>query len=161
MYDMSMENNCIQNCRVCQKHRGEIVIPGGAIYENDLIFISHALPYGEEKEHYLGHIFIESKRHIPELADLHEEEARQIGLFSMRISRALMDCLGMEHVYSFVIGDGVAHVHIHLIGRYPGAPREFWGVHVDEWQQAPKGGPQEIQRITEQLRDYLVLNNWY
>ena len=71
--------------------------------------------------------FIETKRHIPEISELTESEAKMIGLFTQRISKALMETLGMIHVYSFVIGDGVPHVHVHVIGRYPNAPREYWG----------------------------------
>ncbi len=63
-------------CLVCRKHAGEIAIPGGAIFENELIFISHAPLWGEEKEHYLGHLFVETKRHVAELADLTDEEFR-------------------------------------------------------------------------------------
>ena len=62
---------------------------------------------------------------------------------------------GAEHVYAFVIGDGVPHVHVHLIGRYPGAPREYWGPRVDEWPDAPHGGEQEIAQVAARVRRYL------
>ena len=75
-------------CLVCRKHKGEIDIPGGVIYEDDLIFVSHAQLWGDEKEHYLGHVFVESKRHVAELADLTEQEAQAIGLFTSRIAKA-------------------------------------------------------------------------
>jgi histidine triad (HIT) family protein len=57
-------------CLVCRKHRGEIAVAGGVIYEDDLIYVSHAQLWGDEKDHYLGHLFVEPKRHVPELADL-------------------------------------------------------------------------------------------
>lgn len=99
-------------CLVCRKHKGEIDIPGGIIYENDLIFISHAQLWGNEKEHYLGHVFVESKRHVAELAELTDQEAQAIGLFTSRVAKALLHTESMEHVYTFFIGDGVPHVHI-------------------------------------------------
>jgi len=37
----------------------------------------------------------------------------------------------------FILGDGVPHVHVHVIGRYPGAPREYRGPGVDEWPDCP------------------------
>lgn len=95
-----------------RKHKGEIDIPGGIIYENDLIFISHAQLWGNEKEHYLGHVFVESKRHVAELAELTDQEAQAIGLFTSRVAKALLHTESMEHVYTFFIGDGVPHVHI-------------------------------------------------
>ncbi len=151
-----MSSDSTLDCMVCQKQRGEILTPGGPIFENELIFISHALPYGKEKDHYLGHVFIETKRHIPEISELTESEAKMIGLFTQRISKALMETLGMIHVYSFVIGDGVPHVHVHVIGRYPNAPREYWGVKVDEWPEAPRGADEEIARVTNLLKTYLM-----
>ena len=150
-----MSSGSTQDCMVCQKQRGEILIPGGSIFENELLFISHALPFGKEKDHYLGHIFIETRRHIPEISELTASEAEMIGLYTQKVAKALMETLGMVHIYSFVIGDGVPHVHVHVIGRYPDAPREFWGPRVDEWPDAPRGADEEIMRVTDRLRTYL------
>jgi len=142
-------------CLVCRKHRGEVAVLGGAIYEDDLIYVSHAQLWGNETSHYLGHVFVEPKRHVAELADLTAEEAQAIGLYTSKLARALMQTEGVEHVYSFVIGDGVPHVHVHVIGRYPGAPREYWGPKVDEWPEAPKGKEAEIVQVSTRLRAFL------
>jgi diadenosine tetraphosphate (Ap4A) HIT family hydrolase len=143
------------DCLVCRKHRGDIAVPGGFIFENELIAISHGQLFGEEKDHYLGHVFVESKRHVPELADLTEQEAQAVGLWISRVAQALLQTEGMEHVYSFYIGDGVPHVHVHVIGRRPGAPREYWGSKVDNWPEAPRGGETEIAQVADKLRAYL------
>lgn len=145
-------------CIVCRKHKGEIDIPGGVIYEDELIFVSHAQLWGDEKEHYLGHVFVEVKRHVAELADLTEQEAQVIGLFTSRVAKALLHTEAMEHVYTFFIGDGVPHVHIHVIGRYPNAPREYWGPKVDEWPEAPKGTAKEIEQVATRVRNFLSEN---
>ena len=150
-----MSSNAVMNCLVCRKHRGEVAVPDGIIFESDLISISHAQLFGEEKDHYLGHVFVESKRHVPELADLTEQEAQAIGLYVSRVAKALLQTEGMEHVYSFFIGDGVPHVHVHVIGRRPGAPREYWGPRVDDWPDAPRGGETEIAQVAARLRKYL------
>lgn len=142
------------DCLVCRKHRGEVVVPGGPIFEDDLVYISHALLFGDEVEHYLGHVFVETKRHVGELADLTEAEAQALGLWASRAARALMETRGMVHVYSFVIGDGVPHVHVHVIGRYPGAPKPYWGSRVDEWPEAPHGAAAAMAEVTASLRDY-------
>ncbi len=147
------------DCLVCRKHRGEAALSGGAIYEDALLFISHAQLYGDEQDHYLGHVFIEPKRHVPELADLTEAEAQAIGLYTSRVARALMHTEGMEHVYAFVIGDGVPHVHVHVIGRYPGAPREYWGPRVDDWPDAPRGREAEIAKVAVRVRAFLRQGN--
>lgn len=153
-----MSNSPSLDCLVCRKHRGELEIPGGVIYENDLIFISHAQLWRDEKEHYLGHVFVETKRHVAEVADLTDDEAQCIGLYTSRIAKALFHTQGIEHIYIFFIGDGVPHVHYHVIGRYPGAPREYWGPRVDEWPEAPKGDPSEIALVADRLRAFLKEN---
>jgi histidine triad (HIT) family protein len=147
------------DCLVCRKHKGKVEIPGGVIYEDDLVFISHAQLWGDEQEHYLGHVLVEVKRHVAELADLSGEEAEAVGLWTTRVARALLSTEAMEHVYSFFIGDGVPHVHIHVIGRYPGAPHEYWGARVDEWPDAPKGTVKEIEQVATRVRNFL--NEYY
>lgn len=143
------------DCIVCQKHKGEVDLSGGIIYEDDLIFISHAQLWGDEKEHYLGHVFVEVKRHVEELADLTTDEAQVVGLFTSRVAKALLHTESVEHVYTFFIGDGVPHVHIHVIGRYPDAPKEYWGPKVDDWPEAPKGAAKEIEEVAARVRNFL------
>jgi diadenosine tetraphosphate (Ap4A) HIT family hydrolase len=150
-----MSQDATVECLVCRKHRGEVAAPGGLVFANDLISIYHAQLWGEEKDHYLGHFFVESNRHVPQLADLNEQEAQAIGLWTSRVAQALLQTEGMEHVYSFYIGDGVPHVHVHVIGRRPGAPREYRGSKVDEWPEAPRGGEAEIAQVADRVRVYL------
>jgi len=143
------------DCFICRKHRGEIAIPGGAIYEDALLYTGHVATE-EGKAAYLGYIMVETKRHAPGLAELTDVESQAVGLLIARLSRALKDSEKAEHIYAFVIGDGVPHFHMHVIPRYPGAPREYWGMHVDEWPGAPHGGPQEIGALCTRLRTYLA-----
>jgi diadenosine tetraphosphate (Ap4A) HIT family hydrolase len=58
---------------------------------------------------YLGHLFVEPRRHAPGLEDLTDAEAESVGRWSARASRALREVAGAEHVYAAVIGDGVPH----------------------------------------------------
>ncbi len=142
-------------CFVCRKHQGLENVPGGAIFEDELVFISHAQLWGDESRHYLGHVFVEPKRHTPQLSDLTKEEAQAIGYYTSLVAKALVEILKVEHVYSFVLGHHVDHLHIHVVGRYPGTPREYWGMKVDEWSDAPKGTEEEIAAITEKISDFL------
>ena len=144
-----------EDCFVCRKHRGLEDIPGGVIFENHLIYISHAQLWGDETDHYLGHIFIEPKRHAPGLSDLTADEAEIIGYYTSLIAKAIVQTQGAEHVYSFVIGDHTPHLHVHIIGRYPGAPREYWGPKVDDWPDAPRGAAAEIKDLSARIRMFL------
>ena len=149
------------DCFVCRKHqeRGAL-LPGGPVAEDDLVLVSHVVPPdvlgGEGTTAYLGHLFVEPHRHAPGLGDLTDAEARAIGSWSTRASRALRDVAGAEHVYAAVFGDGVPHLHVHLLPRFPGTPREYWGVHVNRWPEANRGTAAEIAHLVHQLRDYLA-----
>jgi diadenosine tetraphosphate (Ap4A) HIT family hydrolase len=149
------------DCFVCRKHRERgRLIPGGTVAEDELTLVSHIVPpdvLGQDgSTAYLGHLFVEPRRHAPGLGDLTEDEARSVGLWCSRASRALREAAGAEHVYAAVIGDGVPHLHIHLKPRFPGTPREYWWTRVDEWPGARRGDPAEIAELVARLRSYLA-----
>ena len=131
------------------------MLSGGAIYEDNLVYVGHAQMREGQSTAYLGYLMVETKRHVRSLADLTDTEAQALGLLVARLSRALKASEGAEHVYAFVLGDHVQHLHIHVVPRYPGAPRKYWGLHVDEWPDAPRGGPSEIESLCARLRVYL------
>lgn len=152
---MNTMNQPVAECFVCRKHRGAIVIPGGAIYEDDLVYAGHAtIPEGQSIT-YLGCLFVEPKRHAAGLADLTDTEARALGLLVTRLSRALKTSEKAEHIYAFVLGDHVPHLHIWVMPRYAGTPQEYWGMRVAEWPDAPSGGAHEIAALCERLRVHL------
>ena len=91
-------------------------------------------------ENYLGYYMIESRRHFKGFYEATEDEAKALGLAQRALSKAIKKALDCEHVYFFVLGDGVPHLHIHVIAKYHDAPREYWGPKVDEWPDAPRGG---------------------
>jgi diadenosine tetraphosphate (Ap4A) HIT family hydrolase len=137
------------SCYVCEKQRaGDGVISG-----DDLIVLGHVLPDapGTDGRVYLGHLIVEPRRHVPGLADLTADEAAALGQWAARGARALQ----AEHVYSSVIGHRVDHLHVHLIPRYPGTPREYWWPKLDEWPDAPMGGAEEVLRKVEEIRTRL------
>lgn len=71
------------------------------------------------------------------------------------LGRAIKDNEDAEHVYSIVLGDEVPHLHIHLVPRYPDTPREYWGLRVSQWPDAPRGGIDDITAICNRLRPAL------
>lgn len=149
------------DCFVCRKHRDRgPLVPGGPIGEDDLVIVSHTVApdaLGHDgTTAYLGHLFVEPLRHAPGLADLTDAEARRIGLWCTRASRALREVAGAEHVYAAVIGDAVPHLHIHLYARFPGTPREYWWTRVDKWPDARRGGTADIEAFVSELRRYLT-----
>ncbi len=152
---MDTRDNTSARCFICRKHLGQIQAPGGAIYEDDLIYVGHASIPEEESVTYLGALLVEPKRHALGLADLTRPEAERIGTWISRISKALLESEGAEHVYLFVLGHHADHLHLWVVPRYPGTPRDYWGMRVNEWPDAPQGGPPEIDALCQRLREYL------
>lgn len=102
-----------------------------------------------------GDLFIELQRHVEGLGDINEEESAAIGQMLRRISKLLKEHYAVEHVYAHVIGDNVPHLHIHIIPRYTGAPREFWGTKTNEWPDAPRGGKDKVIEYCREIRNHL------
>ena len=139
-------------CTICQKHRRK---RPDTVIDEGLVYAGHADPDGGGSA-YLGYLIIEPKRHVRELSDLTEEEACAMAVASVRLSKALTRSESAEHVYAFLLGDKASHLHLHLVPRYPGTPREYYGVQVDEWPGAPRGGKEEIAAICARLRQALL-----
>jgi diadenosine tetraphosphate (Ap4A) HIT family hydrolase len=140
-----------EKCSICKKHKDNI----RTVFQNDILYVSHYIPHPDKDDNYLGYYFVETKRHFKGMYDATDEEMSAIGIMQKNISKALMTVPNIEHVYSFIIGDNVDHFHIHIIGRYKNAPREYFGPRVDDWPEAPRGKINEIAKLDEQIRSQL------
>jgi diadenosine tetraphosphate (Ap4A) HIT family hydrolase len=146
----------MEDCLVCGKHRGERPPPGGVIYEDDLVYASHVYIPDESDHVYLGWLVLERKRHAPGLQNLTDAEAERFGVMQTRIARALREATDAEHIYAFVLGHHVPHLHLHIAARYPGTPREYWALQLPEWPDAPQGGEVEIAELVKRMRELLA-----
>lgn len=133
------------DCSICARESEP------AIYRDDLVRVEHCPPEPGASTVYLGRILVEPVRHAPGIADLNEAEALAIGRWVRLAGRVLKE-LGAEHIYSFVLGHQVPHCHFHVIPRYPGTPKEFWGFKVLEWTGAPHGAGPEVAAFCEKIR---------
>jgi diadenosine tetraphosphate (Ap4A) HIT family hydrolase len=134
-------------CLVCDKHAA--ADPGIEMHRDDTVYVGHLPAAGET---YLGHLFVEPLAHVPGLADLSPTQAAAVGE-AMRHASTALKAAGHDHVYAFVFGDRVPHLHVHLLGRYPGAPQEYTGLAVDEWPDAPRGDTEGVAAYVARLRD--------
>lgn len=136
------------NCLICKKQNNNQDI----VYQNDLLYVSHFIPHPDKQDNYLGYYFIESKRHFTGIHNATDEEMIAISIMLRNLSKAVMSILDIKHVYSFIIGEGVDHFHLHVVVRYKNAPKEYWCQKVDEWPQAPRGGTKEIRDLNDQIK---------
>lgn len=143
-----------KDCFVCRKHRGRVQTPGGAIYEDDLVSVSHqGLEKGQAT--YPGVLFVEPKRHVAQVADLTRDEAERLGWVCSVVSRALQG-EGASRTYLAVLGHGVSHLHYWVVPRYPTIPDEIRGLGVVDWQEGPRQGWDEIAALCDRLRERLL-----
>ena len=147
----------MEGCFVCQKHQLLGRWPGGALLADEHVVVTHRAP-GTSLDPgpavHLGHLLVEPRRHVPELGGLSAVEAASLGALAAQAAAALT-AAGAEHVYAAVIGHGVDHLHLHLLARWAGTPREYWWTAVDEWPDAPRGDAEGVAAFVARLRGYL------
>ena len=143
------------SCFVCDKHRGEVDVPGGALYEDDLVYVSHGKLSEETGRGYPGVLFIEPKRHVDGLAELTDAEAERIGLVAKRAARALEEAAEAVRVYTAVAGHHVPHFHMRVVPRYEGAPKGVWGVDLTLHPESPQASAKELEPLCRRIRDLL------
>lgn len=143
-------------CFVCRKHRGGIDLPGGILYEDELVCATHGIIEEGKQRAYLGTLFVEPRRHLPSMAELSDREAARMGMVASRLARALKTSESAEHVYVFGLGHHVAHLHLWIVPRYPGTPSEFWPMRLAEAPDARLGGAGEVAALCDRIRAALA-----
>lgn len=143
------------DCFVCQKHRSLFQYAGEPLLERGGLLLTH-FPKVESESTTPGRLLIEPRRHVTDFCEMSDEEASALGFLIREGSRVVREILRAEHVYLFRINDKVAHLHFHLVPRYSGTPREFWGPRILEWPDAPRIDLPEIQSLGQKLRLSLV-----
>ena len=145
-------------CWICAKHEQGDAAQGGVIFEDDTVYVGHV--HALDGAAYRVYLMVEPRRHVADLGDLTEEEACSIGRLVNRLARILKDIEGAEHVYSFIFGDAVPHLHAHVAPRYPGTPPEYWGARLREWPDAPRVGVDEMRVVSKRLAEPLRASQW-
>jgi len=104
----------METCFICRKHNGqEAVPPGGYIYEDEHWMVCHA----PAEMGPLGTLFIESKRHFLDFAEMTDEESASLGNVMRKIYQALKAHTNAERIYQVTLIDGVPHFHSWLVPR--------------------------------------------
>lgn len=102
----------METCFICRKHNGEEAAPpGGYIYKHEHWMICHAQP----RMGPLGTLFIESKRHFLDYAEMTDKESASLGSVMRKIDHALKLHAGAERVYQVTLMEGIPHFHSWLV----------------------------------------------
>jgi diadenosine tetraphosphate (Ap4A) HIT family hydrolase len=104
----------METCFICRKHQGqEAAPPGGYIYEDEHWMVCHA----PGKLGPLGTLFIESKRHFLDYAEMTDEESASLGNVMKKIYAALKPLTDAERIYQVTLMEGIPHFHSWLVPR--------------------------------------------
>ena len=102
----------MEPCFLCRKHMGvEVAPPGGYIYEDEHWMICHA----PGKLGPLGTLFIESKRHFLDYAEMTDEESASLGNVMRKVFHALKLHTEAERIYQVTLFEGLPHFHSWLV----------------------------------------------
>jgi diadenosine tetraphosphate (Ap4A) HIT family hydrolase len=104
----------MENCFICRKHLGqEPAPPGGYIHEDEHWMVCHA----PAELGPLGTLFIESRRHFLDYADMTAEESASLGKVMQRVYQALRTHTFAERIYQLTTLEGQPHFHTWLVPR--------------------------------------------
>lgn len=142
-------------CLVCREQRGDVVLPGGFLINDDRVVAFHCPPVPGAETPYLGYLFVTSRRHVPSFAELQPDEAAAMGTAIATLSAALKS-EGADRVYVMSVGHAWPHLHVHLIPRWPETPAEISWMNVDNWEGARRGDASEVEAMTLQLRSRIT-----
>jgi histidine triad (HIT) family protein len=70
-------SHAASDCSIWRKHRSEVTVPGGAVYEDERVYAGHAAVQ-DGPHNDLGSLFVEAKRHVPGLAELDDAAAQAL-----------------------------------------------------------------------------------
>ena len=109
----------IENCFICRKHEGqEATPPGGYIYEDEHWMVCHA-PVNMGP---LGTLFIESRRHFLDYAEMTVEEAALLGNLLKQVYTSVKEHTEAERIYQLSTMEGQPHLHMWLVPRRKDIP---------------------------------------
>lgn len=112
-------------------------------------------PIGHDGTTVLGHLYVETRRHVPHVADLTDQEAEAVGRAVRRAAVGLRAELNPDFVFSAIIGMGQAHFHQHVFVRHPGTPADYDWFTGDTWPGAPRGTAAAVEELGSRLRCHL------
>ena len=106
-----------------------------------------------------GWLVLVSRRHVPAVAQLSDEEAAALGAWQVRLSRALQEATGCRKTYvaCYAEREGFRHVHFHIVPRAADLPADLHGPGIFELlkPEAAPAAPRHIDQIARTLHELL------
>lgn len=139
----------MERCMICKKHEEKTEL---LVYRDEFVCAYHYMPDVKGYSNYLGYYFVETIRHFDGIQNATKEELEAMFNITKLLANALMLKFGGERVYTFITGDGVKHMHEHVVMKHIGTPKEYNACKVDKWPQAPRGGYKDIILLNDEIK---------
>ena len=138
-------------CLICARAGDGALHPGtvgGNVYEDDWWYAYHAPPTMVPP----GQLFLVSKRHFLDFAEMRTEEAASYGSVLVRLVAAIKQTVDAERVYVLSTVEGVPHFHARLAPRPHDEELRGWALLESE----RSCGEAEALAVAERLRELLM-----
>jgi diadenosine tetraphosphate (Ap4A) HIT family hydrolase len=106
-------------CSACAEIAGDMVAPGGVIFDDGLWFVSHHTGSFTDP----GELIVKTRRHCESLGELKESEASALGPILKAAIGALERVIVADRIYAVSFNERVRHVHFLLLPRTAAMPR--------------------------------------
>jgi diadenosine tetraphosphate (Ap4A) HIT family hydrolase len=98
-----------QECLLCDPAAADAALDRLEVWADGTWRLTMAL-----RSEVLGFSYLEPRRHVPHIEDLHGEEAQTFGQALALAAAALKQQTGAELVFLYVFGEGIPHLHVQL-----------------------------------------------
>ncbi len=112
-----------ENCGVCRENAGELELPYGIVWENDLWLLRHFPPPGSA----VGWVTLQTKRHVPGPGYFDDREVVSFGPTLRHVCKVLQEATASLRIYVAAMGESAHHFHMHLVPKYEDGPKA-WAV---------------------------------
>ncbi len=134
----SDELDCIF-CKIIRKD-----IPSIIIYEDsDFIVFPDINPMNK------GHMLVVPKIHYETMLDMPHDVASRLLPVVQKITRAVLDATGHSKFNWYVVGEDVAHAHMHIVPR-------FEGDNAPVFKQGKYDSQSEMETLATRIKENLV-----
>jgi diadenosine tetraphosphate (Ap4A) HIT family hydrolase len=106
-------------CSACAEIAGEVLAPGGVIFDDGLWFVSHHTGAFTDP----GELIVKTRRHCESLSELTRAEADSLGPILRSAVQGLERTVVAERIYAVSFNERVRHVHFLLLPRTAAMPR--------------------------------------
>jgi diadenosine tetraphosphate (Ap4A) HIT family hydrolase len=130
--------------------------PRECIAADDLWRVAHAFDSALE-----GWLVLIPRRHVTSVSELTDAEARSLGTWLVRLSRALHQVLDCEKTYvaQFAEAEGFSHVHFHVVAKPSDLAQELRGPGIFRMMRSSDRAlvtEQRMDEIARELYDHLA-----